>query len=283
MTTKIEWATDTINPLIGCSPVSPGCENCFAARMAERHKHMGTEGYADLTHGGKWTGNTRFVPEQMEKVLRWRKPRRIFWCSMGDMFHEGNTDEQIAACFGIMATTPQHTHLVLTKRSERALEWFGWTLRQPYRGHHKATDVCARACEALGIPFDPWAYVLVPWPLPNVWLGVTAEDQQRADERIPVLLEIPATKRFVSLEPLLSAIELAHDWDHGWMPFNRSGAYLDWVICGAETGPGKRPMDLAWARSILRQCRAANVPFFFKKDSDGNRELDGQRWEQLPC
>lgn len=168
-----------------------------------------------------------FHPDRLDQPLRWKKPRRIFVVSMGDLFHEDVTDKQIDGIFERM-THPMmgmdhHTYLILTKRPERILA-----------GHQEH--------------FAEW---------PNIWLGVTCENQQAADERIPILLQIPAAVRFVSCEPMLSEIDFSH------LP--ESGAELDWVICGGESGPGARPMHPDWARSIRDYCQAAGVPFFFKQ------------------
>lgn len=304
--TKIEWCDATWNPVVGCSKVSAGCANCYAVDMAARFCKHGQPFHGTVVTAeqirlerymeghiqreptrSKWTGLTVFKPHKLEQPLHWRKPRKIFVCSMGDLFHDSITNEQIAAIFGVMASCPQHTFIVLTKRPQRALEWFEWFLRVGCGDLHRRLQVRED--------------FTVIWPLQNVWLGVSIEDQQTAEERIPILLQIPAAKRFVSAEPLLGEVDLTDlvtidgDWeDHrdslfcdvdpeddsgpgGW-----NGACLDWVICGSETGPGKRRMNLNWARSLRDQCAEAGVPFFFKKDSNGNRELDGVLHEEWP-
>lgn len=154
----------------------------------------------------------------------------------------------------MIGKTPRHTYLLLTKRSERMAE-------------------AIREIEYnLGTVFD--------FLFPNAWLGVTAENQKQADARIPVLLQIPAAVRFVSVEPMLGPVNV-QDYLRGFGRFYGSTA-LDWIICGAETGPGARPMKLDWARSLRDQCQEAGVPFFFKKDSNGSRLLDGRLWEEYP-
>lgn len=272
--TKIQWADATWNPMTGCTPVSEGCAHCYAERMARRFvrvtcSHCGGVGsdWAIPFHcrecGG--TGETHFEPtfhpDRLDIPLHWRKPRRIFVCSMGDLFHEAFSDEQIDRVFSTIAM-PQlaaHTFLILTKRPERMRDY----MRSCQRG---ADDVGG----------------LFPWP--SVWLGVTCENQARADERIPILLDTPAAVRFISLEPMLGHVNLtmlctgygetidalqsyeAHRSENGaWdnRPVNRPS--LDWLILGGETGPGARPMQPQWALDVWRQCKAAGVPFFWKQ------------------
>jgi protein gp37 len=231
---RIEWTERTWNPTRGCSRVSPGCDNCYAMHQARRFDHPGKisgngvapqrQGkpgpYHGLTRIGKrgvdWSGVVRLEPELLGRPLRWQKPARIFVNSMSDLFHEALSNEQIAAVFGVMAACPQHTFQVLTKRAERMKQWFEW-----YRGAHRSgASTYAAVLEALElVPVcNGWhlgsdrvkrAIEDTPWPLPNVWLGVSTEDQQRADERIPHLLATPAAVRFVSAEPLLAPIDLS--------------------------------------------------------------------------
>lgn len=294
MTTRIEWTDETWNPVTGCTKASPGCDHCYAERMS--HRLAGRAGYP-LDEPFRVT----LHPDRLGEPLRWRKPRRCFVVSMGDLFHEDVPFEFVAAVFGVMAACPDSTFQVLTKRPGRALEWYGWAAyRHPNR--ESAHKRCMRAAGLAGVcgTICPDG----PWPLPNVWLGVTAEDQARADDRIPLLLQIPAAVRFVSVEPMLGPVDLWAISDGSWYDGEGATRYnaltgtawwggtgdhglgggprLDWVICGAETGPMARPMNLDWARSLRDQCVAAPVPFFFKKDSLGRRELDGQRWEQWP-
>lgn len=259
-TTKIEWTDLTVNPISGCSPLSEGCQNCYAARMAKRL--AGRFGY-DKTDPFRVT----FHPGQIEKVLKIKKPKKIFVCSMGDLFHPDVPFDWVRQVTDVMAQSPQHTYQILTKRPERMREYWeesGWT------------------------DADEW---------PNVWLGVTAENQKTADERIPVLVDIPAAVRFVSAEPMLEKINLEGlfgEWcdykyacdegggDLGGYPAScppgcegctpsptRYEPGLDWVIVGAETGPGVRPMNPDWARDVRDQCTATGTPFFFKKMSGG--------------
>lgn len=279
--TKIEWTEASWNVVVGCSKISPGCDNCYAERMANRLAGMASTGpiYLPVIKNQKphgWNGKTAFSESALTKPLHWKKPRMIFVCSMGDLFHESIPFEWIDKVFAVMALCPQHTFQVLTKRSKRMLEFFD-SLNQDdqYRGKILNLDA---------IEVDE------NWPLPNVWLGVTAEDQQRADERIPDLLKCPAVKRFVSCEPLLSEINLGNvrlpntkprGWDgrEGGYPYlncltgreysvmvgNDTNYKLDWVICGGESGPGARPMHPDWARNLRDQCKSAGVPYFMKQ------------------
>ena len=285
---RIEWTDATWNPVTGCSKISPGCANCYAERMAHRF------GWTSLPWTRDNAGqNVRLHPERLEEPLHWRKPRMVFVCSMADLFHEQVPFDYIAAVFGVMAAAPQHTFQVLTKRPKRALEFFHWIDELASRGlgsRWERLSYCRREAVRLGVkelPDDVHADG-ADWPLPNVWIGVTAEDQERADERIPVLVQIPATVRFVSCEPLLGPVDLAAagalgctcpdtELDDGEVEERCLGTCvfyrhaldksrrIDWVIVGGESGPGARPMHPDWVRSIRDQCQAAGVPFFFKQ------------------
>ena len=272
VTTGIEWTDATWNPVRGCSRVSSGCQNCYAERVAARFAGpQRKDGEVTDTPGPfagfathsppRWTGLVALVEEHLLDPLRWRKPRRIFVNSMSDLFHESLPDEAIDRVFAVMALAPRHTFQILTKRAMRM--WMYGTSH--YGGAaSRATSIAgevSRLCEERGLPFQA-----VKWPLPNVWLGVSCEDQARADERIPLLLQTPAAVRFVSAEPLLGPIELPpsspceyhrHDLDRC--------ARLDWVIVGGESGPGARPCDIAWVRSIVAQCNADGVAGFVKQ------------------
>lgn len=288
--TSIEWTEKTWNPVRGCSVVSAGCTNCYAMRTAHRFSGPGGK-YEGLTRARKnlgpvWTGEVRFVPEKLEEPLRWRKPARVFVNSMSDLFHEGVTDEQIAAVFGVMASCPQHTFQVLTKRPERARRWFAWIEEQIEIDGSAWTaclreTVCHFAEPALieritedGIARDG-APGAEPWPLPNVWLGVSVEDRKYGVPRIAHLRETPAAVRFLSIEPLLEDIG----------ELDLTG--ISWCIVGGESGAGARPMQVEWARSIRDQCAAAGVVFFFKQWGGVRkkllgRELDGRTHDAFP-
>lgn len=275
--TGISWTDATWNPVTGCTPVSAGCENCYAARWAKRV--MGDFGIKFSLNTGNETGPRKFSevmvhPDRLDIPLRWRKPRRIFVCSMGDLFHHDVPDKYIARVFQSMHQCQQHIFQVLTKRPERMREWInrcgnggglGWIT-------HDNTPP-ARAYDGTGIIIGSSGH----WPLANVWLGVTAENQAAADERIPLLLQTPAAVRFVSVEPMLGAINIQRSLGREYRRPSMTGSWfsavpgssevrlIDWVICGGETGPGARPVHLDWVRSLRDQCQAARVPFHFKQ------------------
>ncbi|MEU2603216.1 DUF5131 family protein [Streptomyces albus] len=286
---SIEWTDATWNPVTGCTKVSPGCDNCYAETFAERWR--GTPG-----HHFETGFDVTLRPKALELPLRWRKPRRVFVNSMSDLFHKDVPDEYIARVFAVMSLTPQHTYQVLTKRHGR--------MRSLLSDRNFRHLVAEQGREHLIGSQQDWLAVgamLGGNPLPNVWLGVSVEDQKRADLRIPALLETPAAVRFLSCEPLLGPVDLS-----AWMPAGhaawhcqapgcrrfytgplldecpdcrRSGYWtgshvgngrlngqpLDWVIVGGESGPGVRPMHPEWARDLRDQCAAAEVPFFFKQ------------------
>ena len=225
--TKKEWATTTWSPITGCTKISDGCKNCYAERMAKRL--AGRFGYpADEPF------RVTLHPDRLERPLKWKKPRRVFVCSMSDFFHPLVPLEFQAKVFRIVEQCPQHTFLFLTKRTEQL-------------------DLFNRVCG---------------WPdLPNAWLGVTAENQEQADKRIPLLLQTPAAVRFVSCEPLLGPVLLKNAWLYYncSTPGQESWDGLDWVIVGSESGPRRRFMALDWARMLAAQCATANVPVFIKQ------------------
>ena len=244
--TKIEWCDKTWNPVTGCTKISEGCRNCYAARMAKRLAgrcgYSATDPFKVTLHEDKLG-----YPKTIEK------PSRIFVNSMGDLFHEGVPRSIIDNVFLAMHKNNQHTYLILTKRAFRMWGYIS-SFRKRDSGFYHRSDR------------ETWGFS--EWPLPNVWLGVTAENQEMADERIPLLLETPAAVRFVSIEPMLGPVNL---WR--WLPDSPSET-LDWVICGGETGPGARPMHPDWVRSLRDQCQAAEVPFFFKGWGDWTPEPD---------
>lgn len=270
--TKIEWTDATWNPVTGCSVVSPGCTNCYAMKVAHRFRAQEGSPYFELTHADKavWDGSVHFNERALTLPLRWKRPRRIFVNSMGDLFHDTVPDAWIDRVFAVMALAPQHSFQLLTKRPERMKAY---------------VTAVARDGRWLPAADDRAMWVGTggrrTFPLPNVWLGVSAEDQRRADERIPLLLATPAAMRFVSCEPLLGPIDLhrleiisdgrgfhasALQRQHDDC-FFQSPALLDWVIAGGESGKDARPMHPNWVRSLRDQCAGADspVPFFFKQ------------------
>ena len=293
--TKIEWADATVNAINGCSVVSPGCTNCYAMRLAgTRLKHHPTrEGLTtDSKAGPVWNGWVRLIDTALMQPLAWKRPRRIFWNAHGDLFHPAVPDEWIDRVFAVCALTQQHTHMILTKRSARMREYMGNAVG-------RVGDKIIQMRRERGdygpiVPVPSIPLGMLWWPLPNVWLGVSVEDQTRADERIPDLLATPAAVRFLSCEPLLGHVDIAL-----WMgsPMQIAASYLvrgqfapgmetllpiDWVIVGGESGPGARPMHPDWARSIRDQCARAGVPFYFKQWGEWeialDRDVDDPDW-----
>lgn len=261
---KIEWCDITLNPIVGCSKCSPGCENCYAEKFAARlAKNPATaKKYVGVVDEKGWTG--QFSQPSLADFRKLPKsPRRVFIGSMTDIFHDeivkgGEYHKTwLPMLFDAMLNYPQHTFLLLTKRPENMKRWIDFTLE---------------AC--------------VDMPLPNVWLGVTVCDQQEVDKKVPVLLETPAEKRFISVEPMLGPVNLWRFFPAGSRPeplqitLGLEKACLNhdyengihWVICGAETGRNARPLHPEWIRNLKGQCISARVPFFFKS------------WgEWLPC
>ena len=266
----IEWTDATWNPITGCTLVDEGCRHCYAAHLITSWpaigNHPSRKGLARKNAAGesKFTGEVRLNEQWLDQPLRWRKPRRIFVCAHGDLFHPSVPDEWIDKVFAVMALAPQHTFQVLTKRPELAREYLSQT---PDR--IDAIEECAD--DLLGsndMPFTP------QWPLPNVWIGTSVSDQASADLRIPELLACPAAVRFLSAEPLLGPVDLRGVWIHCPTHDFHSGFCLgncpdqrriDWVIVGGESGPHARPLHADWARALRDQCVAAGVPFFMKQ------------------
>lgn len=291
---KIEWTEATWNPIVGCSVVSPGCTNCYAMkwagwRMEDNPRTPHYRGTTQKSKGGHvWTGKVALAShDTITAPIRWKRPRRIFVNSMGDLFHESVPDDWIDKVFAVMALSPQHTFQMLTKRAERMREYCSLPDRM-FRIAATSQEWPTFQDAIQHIPI--FERTISGKFFPNVWLGVSAEDQQRADERIPALLETPAAIRFVSAEPLLGEIDLRGYipvvWSHGaqrWCHPDDFHAFectlsepagddeenqlpsLDWIIAGGESGPGARPMHPAWPRLIRNQCKAAGVPFFFKQ------------------
>jgi protein gp37 len=270
--THIEWTDATWNIVNGCSVVSPGCTNCYAMRLAgtRLRNHPSREGLTQENKAGPvWTGEVRFNEKVLTDPLRWRKPRRIFVCAHGDLFHDNVPDEWIARVFAVMALCVQHQFQVLTKRPERMREYLrGWDRNT--NGHIMALAQELKPSSLWnGNVFQAHHEMAEKGYIPNVWLGVSVEDQQRADERIPILLDTPAAIRWLSCEPLLGPVDLSKVFACS----DEDGAYLndapilglDWVVAGGESGPGARPMHPGWARSLRDQCAAAGVPFLFKQ------------------
>lgn len=264
----ISWTDETWNPIRGCSLVSEGCRNCYAMHVAARFNGPGLayEGLAVRGNNGpRWTGEIKLIENHLHDPLHWKRPRMIFVNSMSDLFHDGVKEEWLDEIFTVMQFAQQHTFQVLTKRPERMRDYLQQKSRETTFKH--------------------------PIP-PNVWWGVSVEDQATVDERIPLLLETPAAVRWISAEPLLGPIDLSPwintEWwaeaemveivsmpanvvigrvpgHTGWHHVSKGKRDLHWVVVGGESGPGARPMHPDWARSLRDQCQAAGVAYHFKQ------------------
>lgn len=260
--TRIEWTDATWNPVWGCTPVSPGCDHCYAETLVNgRLAHLHPGGF----------GVVRLRPEQLDKPLRWRRPRRIFVNSMSDLFHDDIPDEYIARVFAVMATAWNHTFQVLTKRHGRMRSLLNspefWELFD--RESCGIPDWAPRWPDHEFIPIGH-NYHLKTGPLSNVWLGVSVENQQWANIRIPALLETPAAVRFLSCEPLLGSVSLFANTRID------TGTLVDWVIAGGESGPKARPMHPEWARGLRDECVEHGIPFHFKQRGEWTWNEPGQ-------
>lgn len=358
-----KWWDKTFNPVTGCTPISPGCANCWARRMHDRNLpgDSNPKPFSEIT----------LHHDRLEQPLHWRKPRRVAVNLMGDLFHEDVPFEFIALVMQRIAAHPQHAFLILTKRPDRMARWFRewWRpdvrnrfkrgshtflrprlflrrsgcsecrfhflgcLRGRKRWEDEAVSPNFRACDHrdyFGSPEhtcdgfewhkDPVGHGVAvemnngevsvrdqdclggfPGPLKNVWLGTSVEDQATADERIPHLLKCPAAMRFISIEPMLAEVDLSP-----WFFLQHAGGIkhvrkpedlweceatpqprIDWIIVGSESGPGARPMDLDWVRSIRDQCHDIGIPLWFKQEIvNGKRvnmpKLDGVVHDEMP-
>jgi protein gp37 len=279
---SIEWTDATWNPVTGCTEVSPGCDNCYAKTFAERFR--GTKG-----HYFENGFDVQLRPDKLILPLKWRKPKRVFVNSMSDLFHKDIPDEYILRVWEIMARTPQHTYQILTKRHARMRSFVERLAFAVPTAEQRAAGISGRVPYLFANAGDNASLGAVR-PLDNVWLGVSVENQQWADIRIPSLLDTPAAVRFLSCEPLLGPVDLdgpvinGHRprltyWlagRPGWGPEettatgldmqpHTTGPRIDWVIVGGESGHGARPMHPEWAQRLRNQCTAAGVPFHFKQ------------------
>lgn len=256
---KIEWTEVTWNPVTGCNKISAGCKNCYAETMHKRLKGMGQK---------KYQANFNDGPMVWEDILRepfkWKKPRRVFVNSMSDLFHEDVPFSFIDMVFAVMASTPQHTYQILTKRADVMVKWFNY-LDTSWKNECMRGDARIRYSSwhnfGQKIPYEKWQ-----WPLPNVWIGVSVENQEQANKRLHFLNYIPAAVKFVSAEPLLGPVvfEKALGESLKWHAGGLKNC-ISWVIAGGESGHGSRPMHPDWVRSLRDQCQGAGVPFFFKQ------------------
>lgn len=324
---SIEWTETTWNPVTGCTEASTGCANCYARGMSKRLRAMAEADEAkgrnpgkkaayklSVLDDGRWSGAVTPVPSVLAEPLTWKKPRRVFVNSMSDLFWGTDADLKVARqrgvknpqpvpfefidqVFAVMALCPQHTFQVLTKRPERMAEYLATVEKAGSRldiAEHLAHHAPVMEFRNQDGPVDMTpAEVLresLRWPLPNAWLGTSVENQATADERIPHLLRCPAAVRWLSMEPLLGAVDWVHVRPvrnceyadpadgccthpdaitpecHPWADCPKSATPgIAWVVIGGESGPNARPFNIAWARSIIEQCKAAGVPVFVKQ------------------
>lgn len=303
--TGIEWTDATWNPVTGCTKVSAGCKHCYAEREWPRMTRL-VPAYA-----GRDFADVRTHADRLDQPLRWRRPRKVFVNSMSDLFHPDVPDEFIDKVFAVMAMSGQHTFQVLTKRPERMREYLeqrtasmsadDWLVSSPVS---EAARFVSWECGD-PLPGNAPLHLAGNWPLSNVWLGVSIEDQTTADERIPLLLDTPAAVRWISAEPLLGPVDLRHlndgkevneidslkpwtweqeidnwrdtseTWEEDFSDYyggievtDAKGPIhnkIDWVVVGGESGPKARPMHPSWVRSMRDQCSEAGVPFLFKQ------------------
>ncbi len=305
-TTNIEWTDSTWNPIRGCTPVSPGCQNCYAATMAKRFSKPGQwgDGLVRINSAGQptddWSGKVNFVADKMLDPVRWRKPRRIFVNSVSDLFHEGVSVQWIDLIFAVIAMSPSHTFQLLTKRPNQMLAYLSkfelahqWAdyLSQimfdectpcfsddfdectPYFSDDAECHIANSINGVLAAGYN------VGWPMRNVILGVSVEDQQWAAKRHDALAEVSRAgwRTMVSYEPALSPV----DWS-GWQ-------FLDWLISGGESGPDARPTHPDWHRAVRDFSAEHGIPYFFKQwgeylpvsdDSQGPhvQQIDGHKY-----
>ena len=284
MASKIQWTDETWNPIraahdgrVGwhCERISPGCMNCYA----EKQNVVGARGGTKLPYNAKSTAildrlHAPGAPQRgiymdsktLVQPLRWRKPRKVFVCSMSDLFGSWVSNAWLDSIFAVMAMTPHITYQVLTKRPATAMRY----LTDPLTPKRIGGKMKPIRDMAMNKP-DWWHPEWQKWPLPNVWLGTSVEDQNYADERIPWLLQSPAAVRFLSCEPLLGAVDLTwvehfNALEPDWTP--QTGAphpLIDWVIVGGESGANARTLDVEWVRTIVKHCQHADVPVFVKQ------------------
>lgn len=249
--TKIEWATKVWNPVVGCQKVSEGCRNCYAEELHNRrHKAYQDGKLQNIPQYAKLFSEIQLLHDRIDEPLFWGKTQKVFVNSMSDIFHEDIPFEFLEEVFFTMNEESRHTFMILTKRPQRMRDFIEWLI-------NKWSD------DSVGLSW---------YPPNNIWFGVSVENQEAADERIPFLLNTPASVRFLSCEPLLGSIDLT-----SYLGFNdpkTKGPLIDWVIVGGETGTGARPMHPAWVRGLRDQCQEHKVPFFFKSWGEWISESD---------
>lgn len=294
--TNIEWSEATWNPVVGCTKVSAGCDHCYAETLVNRF----------AGHNKGFPNRFDVVtqrPHMLELPLKWKTPKRIFVNSLSDLFHADVPTSYVLQVFAVMSAAEHHTFQLLTKRHARM---------------HSLLSSPDFGLDVAMVAENEYGGSARIWPLPNLHLVVSVEDQHWAGIRIPVLLDTPAAVRGISVEPMLGPVVLRPEWLHSRMCPMRSGGplcaciegdtRLDWVIVGGESGKDARPMRPRWAREIRDQCLDAGVPFLFKQWGEfaparageawqvgeefwsiwrygkkaAGRELDGRTWDEYP-
>ena len=257
----IEWTDTTWDPLVGCTRKSAACRHCYAEALtaaSAQDKQWGY-GFAEVGPAGpSWTGAIALREDRLALPLAWDAPRRILVNALSDLFHESAPIETIDRVFAIMALAPRHIFQILTKRP-KIMQTYIADKATPGRITHAIDEIAP----------NPNAHAIAAWPLPNVWLGVTAENQKEAERRIPVLLQTPAAVRWVAAEPLLEPLELKLGT---WLrdapqrvASSGIGPWLDWVVAGGEIGVDAQPCHPDWARSLRDQCAKGGTAFYWRQ------------------
>jgi len=276
-------------PIVGCSPCSEGCEHCWAAAMARRQE------YFYLVTNGAWNGQVRFRPEVLEAPLHWRAPKVVATCWMGDIGYALQAHamvHEVARIFGVIAYACQHTYLVLTKRPAALAAAINAAR------FREVAEIQHEEFQERRMPLNGQDLAKIPWPPKNVFLGISAENQENLDKRLPELFRCgPGWNYWVSFEPLLGPIYSLFETDRGACYVcghqrvashvcGNSGIKLSNVVLGGETGSGARPMEADWARRVRDDCAAAGIPYFFKGWGQWapHRHGDGHRCQdKSPC
>lgn len=283
---NIGWTDVSWNPVTGCSRVSPGCEHCYAETLSLRR------GWSKKP----WTAqnvkdNVVLHPDRLDHPLHWREPRMVFVNSMSDVFHGMIPYDFLDKMFAVMVVSPTHTFQVLTKRAAFMREY----MSQDGIAGAVAAETGSGVDGLRRWPFIRPDDLAAMWPPNNVWLGVSVEDQRRADERLAILSDVPVAVRWVSCEPLLGPIDfrqagslgpevgdpLSFSALSGTEDTDPSIPGIDWVVVGGETGTGHRRMKIEWLESVVEQCRTASVPVFVKQDSGPKPGKQGRIPDEL--
>ncbi len=289
MATKIEWTHfegfggETWNPSVGCDQISAGCGHCYAKALHDKRHKAYMEGSWDNAPSQyrRLFEEVTFIPGRVGKPLHWTAPRAVFVNSVSDIFHEGISFEEIAAIFAVMGACPRHIFILLTKRHERMARFYETLAEQE---HPYVTLVDCAWEHLVGKERDTVQAALAskertPWPFPNVIVGVSVENQETANVRVPAVLKVPAAVRLVSYEPALAGVSFGEETPEGWYSWLDGSVQMgcgtldapeghptiDWLICGGESGSGARPFEISWAHDAICQCRNAETKVFLKQ------------------